>query len=265
MVEPLGRRQRGEQLHVFQLALAALIVPQEHLVDDLGGGRDVELVHRHLKLVLIDAAAPVAVKVLEPRPRPPETLLQRQSLLPQELLELVHGVHLWHVPRVPRLGAVEEIWLVEVLERRGDLVPVVPRPSVGAIRSPPLDDAAASRLHLFRGRHDGACERLDVHLAVRATVRVLGNELGEIRVGGIDVDAEERLAKARGGERAVVVGVEKSKEVLRVFGSRVAPVGVSQVVEHRRLDPAHGERVVPAAGFVQVQLGAVPAGPRARG
>mmetsp|Transcript_8181 Transcript_8181/g.37017 ORF Transcript_8181/g.37017 Transcript_8181/m.37017 type:complete len:264 (-) Transcript_8181:1395-2186(-) len=263
MVEPLGRRQRGEQLHVFQLALAALIVPQEHLVDDLAGGRDIKLVHRHLELVLIDAAAPVAVKVLEPRPRPPETLLQRQSLLPQELLELVHGVHLRHVPRIPRLGAVEEIRLVEVLERRGDLVPVVPRPSVGAVGAPPLDDAAPSRLHLLRGRHDGACERLDVHLAV--LVRVLGDELCEIRVGGIDVDAEERLAKVCGGERAVVVGVEKSKEVLRVFGSRVAPVGVSQVVEHRRLDPAHGERVVPAAGFVQVQLGAVPAGPRARG
>ena len=50
----------------------------------------------------------------------------------------MHGVHLRHVPRIPRLGAVEEIRLVEVLERRGDLVPVVPGPSVGAIRSPPL-------------------------------------------------------------------------------------------------------------------------------
>ena len=50
-------------------------------------------------------------------------------------------MNLRDVTGVASLRAVEERRLVEVIERRGDLMAIVSGPAVDAVRAPPLDDA----------------------------------------------------------------------------------------------------------------------------
>ena len=172
-------------------------------------------------------------------------------------------MNLRDVTGVASLRAVEERRLVEVIERRGDLMAIVSGPAVGAVRAPPLDHATPRRLHLLRRGHDGGGELLDVHLApFPFAIVVRRDKVAKVGVGRVDVDAEERLAKVGVRQRPVVVRVEKPKQPLGVFPGRVAAVGVLQVMEHRRLDPTHGQVMIPAPRLVPVEAGdVVRAGP----